>query len=131
MNTPTPQFTSLLSFDPTQYWTYDSYIRGRDKAIEALKYTDENGNQFLKSGVTISRVPGGNGRFTEQRTNRNTAWNGQAAKDARTYAQRQYINGIGNDLSNYFKNLGVNYQSYLRNNTSKNNLITNLSKLFT
>lgn len=131
MNTPTPQFTSLLSFDPTQYWTYDSYIKGRDKAIEALKYTDENGNQFLKSGVTISRVPGGNGRFTEQRTTRNTAWNGQAAKDARTYAQRQYINGIGSDLSNYFKNLGVNYQSYLGNNTSKNNLMTNLSKLFT
>jgi len=27
MNTPTPQYTAILpSFDPSQYWTYDSFI---------------------------------------------------------------------------------------------------------
>ena len=130
LTAPSPTYQALLSpFNPSDYWNYDSFIRDINKRIEALKYTDENGNEFLKANSILRRTPTGNGHFTNQVTTRNTAWNGQAAKEARTYAQSQYAQEISSRLNNYFKNLGVNYQSILNND--KRGLMTNLAQLFT
>lgn len=129
LTTPSPTYQALLTFNPSDYWNYDSFTRDRNKRIEALKYIDENGNEFLKANSILRRTPTGNGHFTNQVTTRNTAWNGQAAKDARTYTQNQYAQEISSKLNNYFKNLGVNYQSVLSND--KRSLMTNLAQLFT
>ena len=129
LTAPSPTYQALLTFNPSDYWSYDSFTRDRNKRIEALKYTDENGNEFLKANSILRRTPTGNGHFTNQVTTRNTAWNGQAAKDARTYAQSQYAQEISSRLNDYFKNLGVNYQSILNND--KRGLMTNLAQLFT
>lgn len=129
LTAPSPTYQALLTFNPSDYWNYDSFTRDRNKRIEALKYIDENGNEFLKANSILRRTPTGNGHFTNQVTTRNTAWNGQAAKDARTYAQSQYAQEISSKLNNYFKNLGVNYQSILNND--RRGLMTNLAQLFT
>lgn len=129
LTAPSPTYQTLLTFNPSDYWNYDSFTRDRNKRIEALKYTDENGNEFLKANSILRSTPTGNGHFTNQVTTRNTAWNGQAAKDARTYAQSQYAQEISSRLNNYFKNLGVNYQSILNND--RRGLMTSLAQLFT
>lgn len=129
LTTPSPTYQALLTFNPSDYWSYDSFVRDRNKRIEALKYTDKNGNEFLKANSILGSTPTGNGHFENRITTRNTAWNGQAAKDARTYAQSQYAQEVSSRLNNYFKNLGVNYQSVLNND--RKGLMTNLAQLFT
>lgn len=132
MTAPDPVRSQLFQFTPSNYWTYDSYARNLDAAVEALKETDANGNIFLKAQSPLRRTPNGDGvTFTLKRTKVPTAWNGEAAEQARTYAQQQYNAKYHDELNSFFKGLGVNYQSYLNNSDKLKALQTNLAKLFT
>lgn len=132
MQAPQPVRNQLFQFTPSNYWTYDSYTRNLDQVVNALKETDASGKNFLKAQSPLKRTPTGDGRtFTLQRTKVPTAWNGEAAEQARTYAQQQYNVKYHDELNNFFKGLGVNYQSFLNNSDKLKALQTNLAKLFT
>jgi hypothetical protein len=70
-------------------------------------------------------------RYTSiTRTTKPTAWNGEAAQRAMDYTASQYNAEYNNALANYFKSLGVNYQTYLKDSKQTSTLMTNLAKLF-
>jgi hypothetical protein len=81
-------------------------------------------------GITPMGSKGGYKYTSTTKTTKPTAWNGEAAQRAMDYTASQYNAEYNNALANYFKNLGVNYQTYLKDSKQTSTLMTNLAKLF-
>ena len=129
INTPAVKPSPLLKFTPKDLWQYEQFVNERNNIIQGLKYIDKDGKEFLRPGMIFKSEPVGNGKFKNSKSTGYTSWTGEWAKGAQDYAARQYNKKLVSDLTNYFSNLGVNYQSYL--DKDKGTLMTNLAKLFT